>query len=95
MSYSICVFCASSDNTSPRYFEQARELGEEIARRGHRLVYGGGRVGLMGTVVEIYHVAATVHDALHQIESLAALPLPAEPVAPKEEMESTVGPNEG
>lgn len=50
MSYSICVFCASSDRIAERYFDQATELGEEMARRGHRLVYGGGQVGLMGAV---------------------------------------------
>lgn len=55
MSYSICVFCASSDHIAPRYFEQARELGEEMARRGHQLVYGGGQVGLMGTVARAVH----------------------------------------
>jgi len=53
--YSICVFCASSDSIAPRYFEQARELGEEMARRGHQLVYGGGQVGLMGAVARAVH----------------------------------------
>ena len=55
MSYSICVFCASSDNIAPRYFKEAQELGEEMARRGHQLVYGGGQVGLMGTVARAVH----------------------------------------
>ncbi len=55
MSYSICVFCASSDHIAPRYFEEAKALGEEMARRGHQLVYGGGQVGLMGTVARAVH----------------------------------------
>ena len=44
----ICVFGASSDRIDPAYFDAAQELGALIARGGHRLVYGGGREGLMG-----------------------------------------------
>jgi len=50
VSHTICVFCASSNGVAERYFDQARELGEEMARRGLRLVYGGGQIGLMGAV---------------------------------------------
>jgi uncharacterized protein (TIGR00730 family) len=50
VNHCICVFCASSNGIAERYFELAKELGEEMARRGHRLVYGGGQNGLMGTV---------------------------------------------
>jgi uncharacterized protein (TIGR00730 family) len=46
----VCVFCASSTSLDPRWLELAREVGAELARRGHRLVSGGGRVGMMGTV---------------------------------------------
>jgi uncharacterized protein (TIGR00730 family) len=46
----VCVFCASSDATDPRYREMARELGVGLGQRGHTLVSGGGRVGMMGTV---------------------------------------------
>ena len=44
----ICVFGASSDRIDPAYFEAARELGRLIGRGGHRLVFGGGKHGLMG-----------------------------------------------
>ena len=44
----ICVFGASSDRIDPRYGEAAYELGTHIAEAGHRLVFGGGRGGLMG-----------------------------------------------
>lgn len=54
---SICVFCASSDHIAPRYFEEAHELGKEMARRGHQLVYGGGQVGLMGAVARAVHAS--------------------------------------
>lgn len=46
----IAVFCGSSRRCNPRFLVPARELGAEIARRGHILVYGGGRTGLMGAV---------------------------------------------
>lgn len=49
---SLCVFCGSSLGTSPAYRLAAARLGEEIARRRIRLVYGGGRVGLMGVVAD-------------------------------------------
>lgn len=48
----ICVFCGSSTGTDPHYREAADELGTRIARGGHRLVYGGGHVGLMGVVAD-------------------------------------------
>ena len=47
---SICVFCGSSQGTNPEYVEYATKLGAEMARRGIKLVYGGGNVGLMGAV---------------------------------------------
>ena len=45
---SLCVFCGSSGRVAAVYREAAAELGAAIARRGLRLVYGGGRIGLMG-----------------------------------------------
>ena len=52
MSMSICVFCSSQDRIAPKFFEAARELGAAIGERGYTLVYGAGRVGLMGAVAE-------------------------------------------
>jgi uncharacterized protein (TIGR00730 family) len=46
------VFCGSSVPPDDRYRDAARELGELLARRGIGLVYGGGRVGLMGDVAD-------------------------------------------
>ena len=48
----VCVFCGSSEGSRPIYAEAARRIGEEIARRGLGLVYGGGKVGLMGAVAD-------------------------------------------
>jgi uncharacterized protein (TIGR00730 family) len=45
---SSCVYCGSSNRAAPDFLEAAARLGEAIARRGLRLVYGGGGVGLMG-----------------------------------------------
>jgi len=46
----VCVFCASSTRLDERWTELARRAGEELASRGHRVVSGGGRVGMMGTL---------------------------------------------
>ncbi|HVA59341.1 MAG TPA: TIGR00730 family Rossman fold protein [Mycobacteriales bacterium] len=46
----ICVFCASSDLVADRYVALATEVGQELARRGHSLVSGGGSVSCMGAV---------------------------------------------
>ncbi|MFK2876512.1 LOG family protein [Rhodanobacter hydrolyticus] len=48
----LCVYCGSSPGRHPEYAEQARAFGTEMARRGIALVYGGGKVGLMGTVAD-------------------------------------------
>jgi uncharacterized protein (TIGR00730 family) len=46
----LCVFCGSNSGASPAYAEAAASLGRLLARRGVTLVYGGGRVGLMGVL---------------------------------------------
>lgn len=48
----ICVFCGSSMGVRPAYKLAAQAMGETLARRGLGLVYGGGNVGLMGTVAD-------------------------------------------
>jgi uncharacterized protein (TIGR00730 family) len=48
----ICVYCGSSSGVQPIYKEAATEMGMEIAARGLTLVYGGGKVGLMGAVAD-------------------------------------------
>ena len=49
---SVCVYCGSRPGRLPAYAEAARTLGQAIGARGWRLVYGGGRVGLMGIVAD-------------------------------------------
>jgi uncharacterized protein (TIGR00730 family) len=52
---SVCVFCSSAGGLPETYRSAARDLGRELARRGHRLVYGGGNVGLMGELARSVH----------------------------------------
>lgn len=47
---SICVYCGSNFSTSENFREKSKELGVELVKRGIRLVYGGGKRGLMGLV---------------------------------------------
>jgi uncharacterized protein (TIGR00730 family) len=47
---SLCVFCGSSPGARSEYTIAARQLGTSLARRGMRLVYGGARLGLMGSL---------------------------------------------
>ena len=48
----LAVYCGSATPADPSYLDLARNVGEGLARRGIGLVYGGGRLGLMGTVAD-------------------------------------------
>ena len=48
----LCVYCGSSGSVGRQYREAASELGERLATAGIGLVYGGGRVGLMGLLAD-------------------------------------------
>jgi len=48
----LCIYCGSSSGTDPVYVERARAFGSSLAQRGITLIYGGGKVGLMGTVAD-------------------------------------------
>jgi uncharacterized protein (TIGR00730 family) len=54
---SVCVYCGSSETTRPEYLDLAARFGEALARRGLRMVYGGGSVGLMGRCARAAHAA--------------------------------------
>jgi uncharacterized protein (TIGR00730 family) len=49
---SICIFCGSSDAVHADYRAAAWTMGRVLAARGIRLIYGGGRTGLMGAVAD-------------------------------------------
>ena len=46
----LAVYCGSASPADPRYVELARQIGADLAQRGIGVVYGGGRLGLMGAV---------------------------------------------
>ena len=48
----LAVYCGSASPADPRYIALAEEVGAELARRGIGVVYGGGRLGLMGAVAK-------------------------------------------
>ena len=49
---SVAVFCGSRFGVDPRFAETARVIGHGLARRRLALIYGGGKVGLMGVVAD-------------------------------------------
>src|ERR1041384_6929224 len=48
----VCVFCGSNTGSGPAYVEAAESLGKLLAERKMGLVYGGGKVGLMGKIAD-------------------------------------------
>lgn len=69
----VCVFCGARLGNNEIYEQQAIELGRELVRRGHSLIYGGGSVGLMGAVAHGVagaggHVSAIFPRFLEEIE---------------------------
>jgi uncharacterized protein (TIGR00730 family) len=52
MIQSVCVYCGSSAGAAPAYADAARAFGRELVGAGLGLVYGGGKVGLMGIIAD-------------------------------------------
>ena len=52
MGLRVCVYCGSRAGTRAEYLGAAERIGTSIGRRGWHLVYGGGRVGMMGRVAD-------------------------------------------
>lgn len=48
----VCVFCGSSPGKRPEYVAAAREVGRVLAGEGIAVVFGGGRIGMMGAVAD-------------------------------------------
>ena len=51
-SFRVCVYCGSRPGSNPAFMRSAEQMGTAIGRRGWQLVYGGGRVGLMGALAD-------------------------------------------
>jgi uncharacterized protein (TIGR00730 family) len=63
----LAVYCGSSMGTDPAFADLARDLGREMAARGIGLVYGGGRLGLMGVVADsVLQGGGEVHGVIPQ-----------------------------
>lgn len=48
----LCIFCGSQSGSNPRFAEDARALGSLLAQAQIQLVFGGGKIGLMGEVAD-------------------------------------------
>lgn len=61
----VCVYCGSSSGNRPEFTDEARALGRAIAAADLGLVYGGGRVGLMGVVADaVLDAGGFVHGVI-------------------------------
>ena len=49
---SICVYCGSADDIHPDYKLTGRQMGRTLAENGIRLIFGGGKTGIMGAVAD-------------------------------------------
>ncbi|TCC34892.1 TIGR00730 family Rossman fold protein [Kribbella sindirgiensis] len=54
----VCVFC-SAQSSNPRHLALAEKLGAELARRGHTVISGGGRVSSMGALARAARAGGT------------------------------------
>ena len=69
----VCVFCGSSNRVDQRFKDLATTVGRLIGEAGLDLVYGGGRVGMMGltadaTLASGGHVTGVIPQFLHELE---------------------------
>ena len=69
----ICVYCGTNVGASPAFMEMARDLGTAMAGRRIGLVYGGGKLGLMGAVADAVmaaggHVIGVIPEVLMRAE---------------------------
>ncbi|MGK0385573.1 MAG: hypothetical protein ACI849_000175 [Patiriisocius sp.] len=72
---SICVFCGSSDGKDPQIKEAAIALGTALLERNNDLVYGGAKIGIMGTIAKTMldgggHVIGVIPEFLKKKEVL-------------------------
>jgi uncharacterized protein (TIGR00730 family) len=70
---SLCVFCGSKNGEDPAHQAAARQLGRQMAERGVTLIYGGGRIGLMGVLADAVlagggHVIGVIPEFLKDLE---------------------------
>ncbi len=68
----IAVFCGANKGAQPWFAEAAAELGKTLARRGIRVLFGGGSVGLMGVLADavLEHGGPITGVITHQLHGL-------------------------
>src|SRR5689334_10353424 len=69
----LCIYCGSAGRVSETYRQAARDVGAALARHGIELVYGGGRIGLMGLCADAAvgaggRVTGIIPRHLHDVE---------------------------
>lgn len=69
----LCVYCGAASQVAEPYRRAARQLGAILAAEGIELIYGGGRIGLMGLVADAVlegggRVTGIIPDFLHERE---------------------------
>lgn len=70
---SLCVYCGASASVDPAFLDSATRLGRLLGRNRVGLIYGGGRMGLMGRVADATlaaggHVTGIIPEHLYRIE---------------------------
>ena len=65
----ICIFTGSRRGVLPEYADMAKQLARELVARGYGLVYGGGKIGLMGVIADAVldlrgHVTGVIPNSL-------------------------------
>ena len=69
----LCVYCGSSMNLESRYYAAAEAVGRSMVANGWGLVYGGGNVGMMGSLARAVkdaggHVVGVIPDFMRERE---------------------------
>jgi uncharacterized protein (TIGR00730 family) len=69
----LCVYCGSSSRLEPKYYSAAEAVGRAMVANGWGLVYGGGNVGMMGSVAQAVndsagHVVGVIPDFMRERE---------------------------
>ena len=69
----LCVYCGSSSRLDPKYYSAAEAVGRAMVANGWGLVYGGGNVGMMGSVAQAVkdsggHVVGVIPDFMRERE---------------------------
>jgi uncharacterized protein (TIGR00730 family) len=69
----VCVFCSSSKKVDSKYFDITKQLANELVNNNINIVYGGGAVGLMGTLADTVlekkgHVIGIIPEFMMDVE---------------------------